>query len=94
RPGPAKALFDDYAGRLTWPVTVREVEVRKRLDGDSLRRQEAELLLAAVPAGATLLVLDERGQTLASNGFARRLGQWRDGGVADLAVLIGGADGH
>mgnify|MGYP000862980659 CR=1 FL=1 len=94
RGGPARDLFDEYAGRLTWPFTLREVEVKKRLSSDELKRQEADLLLAAVPAGATIVALDERGRMLDSPAFAHKIGQWRDSGVGDLAFLIGGADGH
>lgn len=94
RGGPARDLFDEYAGRLTSPFTLREVEVKKRLSSDELKRQEADLLLAAVPAGATIVALDERGRALDSPAFAHKIGQWRDSGVADLAFLIGGADGH
>lgn len=91
--GPLRALFDDYAGRLNWPLTVREVEVRKPLSVDERRRQEADLLRAAHPAGATLVVLDERGDGLTSAAFAERIGRWRDQGVGDLVFVIGGADG-
>ena len=91
--GPARDLYDDYAGRLNWPVTVREVEARKQLPVAERRRQEAELLKAAVPASATLVVLDERGANLTSTAFAGQIGAWRDSGVADLAFFIGGADG-
>lgn len=94
RPGPARALFDEYAGRLTWPLTVREIEVRKRLDPDSQRRHEAALLLAAIPANAIVVGLDEHGVQLSSAAFASRLEKWRDTGVSDVAFLIGGADGH
>ena len=94
RGGPARDLYEDYAGRLGWPLTLREVEVKKRLPPEELKRQEAELLLAAVPAGATIVALDERGTALSSAAFAQRVGGWRDSGVADLAFLIGGADGH
>lgn len=94
RGGPARDLYEEYAGRLTWPLTLKEVEVKKRLPPDELKRQEAELLLAAIPAGATVVALDERGKTMDSAAFAQRIGAWRDGGVADLAFLIGGADGH
>ena len=31
---------------------------------------------------------------LDSETFAKRLERWRDDGVADIAFLIGGADGH
>ena len=94
RGGPARDLYEEYAGRLGWPLTLREVEVKKRLSSDELKRQEAELLLAAIPAGATIVALDERGTALSSAAFAQRVGGWRDSGVGDLAFLIGGADGH
>lgn len=56
-------------------------------------RREGEALAAAVPAGAFLVVLDERGTELTSEGFAARLASLRDGGRADICFLIGGADG-
>lgn len=94
RPGPVRDLFDDYIGRSPWPISLREVEARKGLTGMTLRREEAALLLAAMPAGAALVVLDERGRDLDSAGFARILGRWRDESRGDVAFLIGGADGH
>jgi 23S rRNA (pseudouridine1915-N3)-methyltransferase len=94
KPGPARDLFEEYSGRLAWPLTLREVEVKRRVEGAELRRLEGELLLAAMPPGAVMVALDERGRTLDSPGFARQIGQWRDSGRAELAFLIGGADGH
>jgi len=93
RPGPMRALFDDYVGRSTWPLTVREVEARKKLSGPALRDHEGELLLAAIPEKAMLIALDERGRDLTSKDFADRLGRWREDGIQDLAFAIGGADG-
>ncbi|WP_207456908.1 23S rRNA (pseudouridine(1915)-N(3))-methyltransferase RlmH [Azospirillum sp. SYSU D00513] len=94
RAGPARDLYEEYAGRLSWPLTLREVEVKKRLPPDELKRQEAELLLAAIPANALVVALDERGKALDSAGFAAKIGAWRDQGASDIAFLIGGADGH
>src|SRR3546814_1140286 len=94
RGGPVRDLVDDYVGRSPWPVSLREVEVKKRLSGDELKRAEGELLLQAVPGDAVVVALGERGQDLSSEAFADRLGQWRDAGTHDLAFLIGGADGH
>jgi len=95
--GPARDLFEQYAARLTrgplGPLTLKEGEAKGTLPPAELRRREAELLLAAVPAGAPIVALDERGQALASIEFAGRLGRWRDAGTADLAFLIGGAEG-
>lgn len=93
RAGPEKALVDDYLGRLAWPVRVREV-VETRAREPAVRRQhENRLLLAALPAGAPVVALDSRGTALDSEGFAARLGDWQDRGVAELGFAIGGADG-
>jgi 23S rRNA (pseudouridine1915-N3)-methyltransferase len=54
---------------------------------------EAELLARALPAGAVLVTLDERGRVLSSPEFADQLAKWRDGGRQDVAFVIGGADG-
>ena len=54
---------------------------------------EAELLRRALPRGAALWVLDERGEMLTSPEFAARLAARRDAGQGDLALCIGGADG-
>jgi 23S rRNA (pseudouridine1915-N3)-methyltransferase len=58
-----------------------------------LKAREAALILAAVPAGARLVALDERGVRWGSREFADRLAAWRDGGAAGLAFAIGGAEG-
>lgn len=93
KPGAARDLFDEYKARITWPFQLREVETKKRLEGEELKRAEAELLLTAIPAGATIVALDERGRMMGSEDFAARMGQWRDAAVGDLAFIIGGADG-
>ena len=93
RAGPARDLFDHSVGRITWPITLREVEERRPLPPDRLRAREAELLLAALPDGARIVALDERGKALSSAEFAERVRRWRDDGVSDLAFVIGGAEG-
>ncbi|MBI5164744.1 MAG: 23S rRNA (pseudouridine(1915)-N(3))-methyltransferase RlmH [Magnetospirillum sp.] len=94
RPGPEQALFQHY-GRLVRPaLLVKEVEEKRPLPVAERKDREAELLLAAIPAGAVVVALDEHGQMLASTAFAARLGRWRDDGTGDLAFAIGGADGH
>ena len=94
KPGPEKTLFDQYAKRLVPPLTLCEVEEKRPLSVPERQANEARLLLAALPDKARLVVLDERGANLTSMVLAERLGKWRDDGVADLAFLIGGADGH
>ncbi len=94
KPGPERALYDHYVRRLAWPLALKEVEEKRPLGTPERMAREAELLLAAVPAGAVVVALDERGRDLGSEDFAARLGGWRDDGRADIAFLIGGADGH
>ncbi|HYD04608.1 MAG TPA: 23S rRNA (pseudouridine(1915)-N(3))-methyltransferase RlmH [Reyranella sp.] len=92
--GPERDLYEHYAGRIRWPLTLRELEEKKKLPPAKLVRREGELLLAAVPDRAVLVALDRRGKVVDSEAFAQRLGRWRDDGVADVGFLIGGADGH
>ncbi len=54
---------------------------------------EAALLERAIPKGAVLVVMDERGRVIPSPEFAGKLGAWRDEGRGDVAFVIGGADG-
>jgi len=97
RSGPEQALFETYRQRLAWPLTLKEVEERRKLPPKQLMVREGELLLAALPKrhpGLVVVVLDPRGTALSSEALARKLGGWRDGGIDEIAFLIGGADGH
>lgn len=97
RTGPEADLVQDYAARFDrtgrafglGPVTFHEVEDRR---GGGMAA-EAALLARAIPAGAFLVALDERGAEWSSPEFAGRLAGWRDEGRQDLAFVIGGADG-
>lgn len=71
------------------PFAEHEVEDKKNAGIGA----EAELLARAVPAGAVLVTLDERGKLISSPEFAAQLARWRDGGRQDVAFVIGGADG-
>lgn len=93
RRGPEQALFEHYADRLRWPLTVTQVQERRKRTGEELKAAEAALLLEAVPKGAVVVALDERGRELSSPDFAQRLERWRDQGRSDIAFIIGGADG-
>ena len=91
--GPERELYEHYAGRIRWPLMLRELEEKRKLPAPQLMQREGELLLDAAPAGATLVMLDRRGRVLDSETFAARLAAWRDTSVSDVAFLIGGADG-
>ena len=97
RSGPERVLIDDYLTRFDrtgrglslGPAQVIEVDDRK---GGGMAA-EARLLEKAIPAGALVCAMDERGQEMTSPDFAARIAAWRDGGRQDLALVIGGADG-
>ena len=90
---PAAELTDLYAARLRWPFELKEVEERRALPADQIKTREGRLILAALPGGARLVALDERGRGLNSRAFAALIGRWRDQGLRDLAFAIGGAEG-
>lgn len=92
KPGPLKDIEHLYAERIAFPLTLREVEERRKLAPAEMKTREATLLLEAVPKGAAIVALDQRGTALSSAAFAQRLGAWRDAGT-DLAFIIGGAEG-
>lgn len=91
--GAAEVLYEHYAARLRWRLTVKEVEERRALPPEALKEQEGALLLAALPRGARVIALDENGREMTSRDFAQLLGRWQDDAVQDLAFVIGGADG-
>ena len=71
------------------------VEIRESRAADAQRRmlEESIALANVIPDGAATVILDERGESLASARFAERLGTWRDGGQQATVFIIGGADG-
>lgn len=58
------------------------------------KRDEGARLLALLPDEARLLVLDETGRTPSSEEFAAQIARHRDDGARELALVIGGPDGH
>ncbi|WP_338549368.1 23S rRNA (pseudouridine(1915)-N(3))-methyltransferase RlmH [Roseovarius phycicola] len=97
RQGPERVMLDDYIDRFEktgrslglGPVALHEVEDKKGIG----MKAEAELLRRTFPDRVQLAVLDERGKLMTSPQFADTLANWRDDGQADVAFVIGGADG-
>ena len=97
RQGPEEVLIKDYLTRFErigrgmglGPVSIIEVEDKK----GGGKAGEAALLEKALPDGAVLVVLDERGKLISSPDFARKLANWRDQSSRELVFMIGGAGG-
>jgi len=78
---PEAELMDRYIRRISWPLRVTEL-------GESGGK--------APPAAASpsvILLLDEKGRQLSSLEFADQLSVWRDRGMRECRLMIGGADG-
>ena len=89
--------YHEYAKRLPPEIQleVADLKPEERSSGKTAARAvelEGERMLAALPQGATLLALDERGKAVTTQGLSVMLSGWmRDGTHPVLA--IGGADG-
>ena len=96
--GPERELVDLYCDRATatgrtvgyGPLTVSEIDNRS-LKGAA---EESRALAASLPPDGRLVLLDERGKSLASRQFSTLLDGWRDSGTRETVFCIGGADGH
>lgn len=77
---PEAELVDRYLKRIAWPTRHTELPDRGGREPDSA-------------AQTRRILLDEKGEVLASLAFAERLGRWRDDGVREARFLIGAADG-
>lgn len=99
--GPERELLDRYVSRArasaralgVSTVDLIEVDEGRARSADERRREEAAALSAKLPAGAVLIVFDERGRSLSSPAFAERVGRIIDGGTPALAFAVGGPDG-
>jgi 23S rRNA (pseudouridine1915-N3)-methyltransferase len=89
--------YREYEKRLPPEIQleVADLKPEERGSGKTTTRAvelEGERILAALPQGATLIALDERGKAVTTQGLSVMLSGWmRDG--THPAFAIGGADG-
>jgi 23S rRNA (pseudouridine1915-N3)-methyltransferase len=99
--GPERELAASYWKRVTAsgrPLGFRETEVieirESRAQDVERRRTEESIALAnVIPDGATIVILDQRGESLDSPALAALLREWRAEDRAAVCFIIGGADG-
>ena len=89
--------YREYASRLsaTVQVELKEIPAAKRVRNsvvEKLKEDEGKRLLAAVPAGAKIVVLDEHGKSQTTKQLATHLDDWIQMSQ-NMAILIGGPDG-
>jgi 23S rRNA (pseudouridine1915-N3)-methyltransferase len=98
--GPEQDLAERYRERAAnsgrtigiRAVTISEIDESRARRAKDRVAEEAAALKVLIPRGAAVVALDERGEGLASDALAQRLGRWRDEG-RDVALVIGGPDG-
>lgn len=96
-----RALYEDYETRIAQigrsvglaPLATLEVKESVGRSAVARRNQEAEALIAKLPAEGIVWALDETGEVLTSARFAADIAALRDNGAPALTFLIGGADG-
>lgn len=95
-PGWAQTAWDDYAKRFPpeLQVVLKTVKTEPRASRtlETLLAAERDRIVAAIPKGARIVALDERGTALTTVALAGKLTQWQLGG-GDVALVIGGPDG-
>lgn len=95
-PDWAQTAWDDYAKRFPHELKVElkaiKTEPRGSKTVEQLYAAERKRIEEAIPKGARIVALDERGTSLRTTALAERLKEWQLGG-GDVALVIGGPDG-
>ncbi|NUU01941.1 23S rRNA (pseudouridine(1915)-N(3))-methyltransferase RlmH [Herbaspirillum robiniae] len=89
--------FQEYAKRMPpeCRILLKEIKPVERSGSrtaETVMAQEREKIEAALPKGARVIALDERGRDWTSVQLSQNLVQWQQDG-RDVAFVIGGADG-
>jgi len=89
--------FREYSKRMPREAQIHLLELKPGMRGpgvsaDKAMLMERDRILAALPSGVRVVVLDERGAAWTTQQLAQRLGAWQQAG-GDVAFVIGGADG-
>src|ERR1700759_4576197 len=86
--------FDEIGRKLGFRgLDIHEIPESRAREAPARIAEEAAAISAAIPDGAVLVTLDERGDNIDSATLARHIGRNRDQSVAHMVFVIGGADG-
>jgi 23S rRNA (pseudouridine1915-N3)-methyltransferase len=99
--GPERDLAERYAKRATetgralgWrPIEVVELRESRAQETDKRKLEESIALANVIPDGSTVVLLEERGESLDSASLAAKLRGWADAGQPAITFIIGGPDG-
>ena len=96
-PGWVMQGFEEYQKRMPreCPLQLKEIPTAKRGKQAAIQKwqdEEAERLLAAIPASTHVVALDQHGKSWSTEALAGHIEHWMTLGQ-DVALLIGGPDG-
>jgi 23S rRNA (pseudouridine1915-N3)-methyltransferase len=83
---PFLSLFDDYTRRLNGKFNLIEIEGHSQVE-------ELQKIKEKLSSSSTIIALDEKGKTLPSIDFAKKLEEFQTIHSGNFQFVIGGADG-
>lgn len=87
-----RALQDEYMQRLSHFVKCETVEIRDSTPHET-KEIEGNRILEKLNQSSFVCLLDVTGRGLSSPELAKEVEKWQDGGIKEIAFVIGGADG-
>mgnify|MGYP001553568767 CR=1 FL=1 len=89
--------YEEYSKRMPRECGLRLIEIApghrgKNASIDKAIEEEGKRMLAAIPKGANVIALDEKGKSWSTMQLSRQLEGWLHQG-SDTALLVGGPDG-
>ena len=91
-----KSLYEDYLKRLSHygKVVVEYITAKKKAsNADQQRSVEGDLVLSKLDSSSILILLDEKGESFSSEGFAKFLQKRLNASSREIVFVIGGAYG-
>ena len=85
-------LIEMYQRRMKWPVTIIDYE-SKHKDAKKTQQDEEQKILSKLNSSAVIIALDERGKSLSSLSFSKKLEMYSHNQSNHIQFVIGGADG-
>ncbi|WP_375656607.1 23S rRNA (pseudouridine(1915)-N(3))-methyltransferase RlmH [Bartonella sp. CM120XJJH] len=73
---------------------LREIPESRAQTACQRAEEEGRKLIEFLPEKCRLIVLDERGESISSTSFSEKLRCYRDEGIRDVVIALGGPDGH
>ncbi len=92
RKGSFFELSQEYTKRITWSLSVYEIESKQK-NSAAIQAEESKKINEYINDKAFVIALDEKGSGLRSLDFAKTLENLQNTGGNYIQFIIGGADG-